>query len=435
VATTDNWWDATTGLCSDLIRFDTQLGGPGERGAAEFVAALLSDVGLACTILESERGRANLICRVPGRDNALDPLLIHMHLDVVPAVPSDWTVHPLSGEVLDEYVWGRGAVDMKNMVASVITIVRERVRNGRLPKRPLVLAFLADEENAGVLGAEWLVQHHPEVFEGCRTAIGEGGGWSIAVANEQRIYPVHSAEKGWAALEVTASARPAHASRLYDHNPVRVLGEAIGRLTADRFPIHLTPPVEALLRALCEVNGATFDPNDPEASLQFAGTEADNLASGLRNTAHATRLRAGYQSNVIPGSATAELDVRYLPGRWEEFWGELTAVLGDQVEIVQLARTAGLTPTVDSASSRIWATALEAVQSQDPTARCSPFMLSGGTDATHLQRLGIECFGFNPLLLPHDLDFWSLFHSTDERIPIESLHFNAQVIDRFLDLF
>lgn len=429
------WWEATIGLCSDLIRHDTRLGGPGERGAAEFVAELLSDVGLESTIVESERGRVNLICRVPGQNNDLDPLLIHMHLDVVPAEADDWTFHPLSGEVVDGFVWGRGAVDMKNMAASVITIVRDRVRGGRLPRRPLVLAFLADEENAGVLGAEWLVANRADLFEGCRTAIGEGGGWSITVARDQRLYPVHSAEKGWAALQVTASGRPAHASRIYDENPVRVLGEAIGRLTADRFPIHLTPQVEVLLRALCEVNGVGFDPDDPEAALRFAGTEAANLASGLRNTAHATRLWAGYQSNVIPGRAHAELDVRYLPGRWEEFWGELTAVLGDQVEIVELARTAGLTPTPDTAASRVWQATLDAVQSQDPTAMSSPFMLSGGTDATHLQRLGIECFGFNPLLLPSDLDFWSLFHSIDERVPIESLHFNTKVIDRFLDLF
>ena len=272
---TTKWYEATIGLCSDLIRHDTQLGGPGERSAAEFVGELLSDVGLECTILEGERGRANLICRVPGQDDSLDPLLIHMHLDVVPAVPEDWTIHPLSGEVVDGYVWGRGAVDMKNMAASVITIVRDRVRKGVLPRRPLVLAFLADEENAGVLGAEWLVQHHPEVFEGCKTAIGEGGEWNVTVANDQRIYPINSAEKGWAALKVTATAKPAHASQLYDANPVRVLGEAIGRLTADRFPIHLTPPVETLLRALCEVNGVEFDPNDPEAALRFAGTEAD----------------------------------------------------------------------------------------------------------------------------------------------------------------
>ena len=298
--TTTPWWDATIGLCSDLIRHDTRLGGPGERSAAEFVAELLSDVGLECTIIESERGRANLISRVPGQNNDLDPLLIHMHLDVVPAVADDWTIHPLSGEVVDGYVWGRGAVDMKNMAASVITIVRERIRNGRLPKRPLVLAFLADEENAGVLGAEWLVANHPELFEGCRTAIGEGGGWSITVAKDQRLYPVHSAEKGWAALQVTASGRPAHASRLYDENPVRVLGEAIGRLTAERFPIHLTPQVELLLRALCDVNGVVFDPDDPEAALQFAGTEASNLASGLRNTAHATRLWAGVPEQCDP---------------------------------------------------------------------------------------------------------------------------------------
>lgn len=427
------WWTEAVDACAALIRHDTQLGGPGERVATEWVAEQLAEVGLETTIVESEPGRASSVTRVPGADPALDPLLVHMHLDVVPAQPHEWSVHPLSGEVRDGYLWGRGAVDMKNMAASVLTVVRERMRTGRLPRRPIVLAFLADEENAGVLGAEWLVRTHPELLEGCRTAIGEGGGWSVTVTPEQRIYPIHSAEKGWAALEVKASAQPRHASRLYDDNPVRVLGDAIGRLTADRFPRHLTPEVEGLLRAVCRVRGVAFDPEDPEAVLPHLGFEADNVRAGLQNTAHATRLSAGYQSNVIPSEATAELDVRYLPGRWEEFLGELHAALGDGVSVRELARTVGLTPSSTSAESGIWSAARHALRSEDGTAEVTPFMLSGGTDATHLQHLGIECFGFNPVLLPPDLDFWSLFHGIDERVPVESLHFSARVLDRFLD--
>jgi acetylornithine deacetylase/succinyl-diaminopimelate desuccinylase-like protein len=344
-------------------------------------------------------------------------------------------VHPLSGEVRDGYVWGRGAVDMKNMVASVITVVRQRLRSGRLPQRPLVLAFFADEENAGVLGAEWAVAHRPDLFEGCRVAIGEGGGYSVPLAPDARVYPVHVAEKGWTALQVTAHAAPAHASRLYDDNPVRVLGEAVGRLTHDRFPVHLTPEVERLLRTASEVHGVEFDPDDPESALALLGTEASNAASGLRHTAHATRLAAGYQGNVIPSSATAELDCRYLPGRWEEFLGELRAALGDRVEVTELARTLGLTPVDGGEQKRLLAAARDALREEDATAHVSPFLLSGGTDATHLQRLGIECFGFNPLLLPEDLDFWALFHGIDERVPVESLHFSARVLDRFLDLY
>jgi acetylornithine deacetylase/succinyl-diaminopimelate desuccinylase-like protein len=429
------WWEGTVPLCSELIRHDTQLGSRGERKATELAAELLTDVGLDPVVVESEPTRASMVTRVPGADCSLEPLLIHMHLDVVPAQAHEWSVHPLSGEVRDGYVWGRGAVDMKNMAASVLTVVRQRLRAGRLPRRPLVLAFLADEENAGVLGAEWLVRERPDLLEGCRTAIGEGGGWSIPVGNGQRLYPVHSAEKGWAALQVKATGTPKHASRLTDDNPLRVLGAAVGRLTTDRFPVHLTPEVEILLRRICDLAGVAFDPAHPEAACDLAGFERDNLLSGLRNSAHATWLAAGYQSNVIPGSAMAELDVRYLPGRWEEFLTELRSALGDEVEITELARTAGLTPTAASSQSSIWDAARTALRSEDETADVSPFMLSGGTDATHLQRLGIECFGFNPLLLPPELDFWSLFHGIDERVPVESLHFSARVLDRFLDVY
>ena len=429
------WWEGVAPLLSDLIRLDTQIGGPGERTAAEWVAGRLTDDGLSPVLIESEPGRSTVVARVPGADPTLDPLLIHMHLDVVPAQAANWSVPPLSGEIADGWVWGRGAVDMKNMVATVLTVVRRRLRTGHLPRRPLVLAFFADEENAGVLGAEWAVATHPELFEGCRTAIGEGGGWSVPLASGQRVYPLHVAEKGWAAMSVTATAPPAHASRVYDDNPLRVLSEALGRLTHDRFPIHLTTQIEGLLRVAAEAAGTTFDPADPEASLPLLGTEAANGAAALRHTAHATRLRAGVQSNVIPGDAWAELDCRYLPGRWDEFLGELHAALGDRVQVRELARTDGLTPMTAGAGPAFFAAATQALRSQDAIASVAPIMLSGGTDATHLQRLGIECFGFNPVLLPEGLDFWSLFHGVDERVPVSSLEFSARVLDDFLDRF
>lgn len=214
-----------------------------------------------------------------------------------------------------------------------------------------------------------------------------------------------------------------------------MLGGAVGRLSHDRFPIHLTPQVEQLLRVACEVNGVTFDPNDPQAALPLLGLQASNAASSLRHTAHATRLSAGYQSNVIPGSATAELDCRYLPGRWEEFLDELRAALGDHVEITELARTLGLTPVPGGQQEQLFTAARQALRAEDATARVSPLLLGGGSDATHLQRLGIECFGFHPLALPDDLDFWALFHGIDERVPVEGLYFSTKVLDRFLDLY
>lgn len=431
-------WAGVTDLLSTLIRIDTQIGGPGERAAAEYLATLLSDAGLHPMLLESEPGRANLFVRVPGTDMGLDPLLVQMHLDVVPARADEWSVHPLSGVVQDGYVWGRGAVDMKNMVATVVSIVLDRLSTGRLPKRPLLLAFFADEEKAGPLGAEWAVREHPELFEGVRTAIGEGGGWSVPLPSGQHLYPVHVAEKGWAALEVTATGKPAHASRVLDDNPVRVLADAIGRLTMDRFPLHLTPELEQLLSVVADLTGAPFDPAraaDWSQVFEALGPEAANVAASLQHTAHPTRAAAGYQSNVIPGHAWAELDCRYLPGRWEEFLGELYAALGDRVQVRELARTHGLTARANGSRAPLFAAAHSALAAEDPTAVTAPYLLAGGTDATHLQRLGIECFGFNPLLLPPDLDFWALFHGIDERVPVDSLAFSARVLDRFLDLY
>ncbi len=432
---TDNWTDEAVRLCSELIQIDTQLGTSDEREAAEYVAAFLADLGIESELVESAPRRTSVFARIPGADATLDPLLIHMHLDVVPAEPADWQVHPFSGEIRDGYVWGRGAIDMKDMIASVLAVIKRRLTSGDLPRRPLVLAFLADEENAGVLGAKWLAENRPDLFEGCKTAIGEGGGWSSWIGDDQRIYPVSVAEKGWAAIEVTAHGTAGHASRIDDNNPVRVLGEAISRLTHDRFPIHLTEGMETLLRTACELSGVEFDPADPEAALPLLGRDAHQMRSGLRNTAHPTRLTAGYQGNVIPASATAELDARYLPGKWDVLYSELSAALGDQVELTVLERTLGLTPSPDSAENRIWEAGTAALQVEDPNARVAPFLSAGGTDATHLQTLGIECFGFKPLLLPKDLDFWALFHAVDERVPVESLKFSARVLDRFLGAY
>lgn len=286
-----------------------------------------------------------------------------------------------------------------------------------------------------MLGADWIVRHRPDLLEGCRVSIGECGGWSLPLGPDVRAYPIPAAEKGWASLEVSVQAAPSHASRIYDDNPVRLLSEAIGRLTHDRFPTHLTPQIEQLLRLACRAHGQQFDPEHPEAALPLLGFARNSVMSGLQHVAHATRLSAGYQSNVIPGSATAELDCRFLPGRWEEFYEELTAALGDRVQISEIARSPGVIATPGGAQGALFAAAGEALRAFDPSAQVAPFMLSGGTDAAHLQRLGIEGFGFNPLLLPDDLDFWALFHGIDERIPVDALHFCAKVLDRFLDVY
>ncbi|NEE01287.1 M20/M25/M40 family metallo-hydrolase [Phytoactinopolyspora halotolerans] len=423
-------------LCRDLIRIDTSnfgdSSGPGERAAAEYVAGQLSDVGLETVVVESEPGRTSVVTRIEGADpSRTDALLIHGHLDVVPADAADWTHHPFSGEIADGCVWGRGAVDMKDMDAMVLSVVRDRVRAGRLPDRPVVLAFLADEEAGGGLGAHWAVDHHPELFEGVTEAIGEVGGFSLTVRDDLRLYLIETAQKGIAWMRLTVDGTAGHGSMLSHDNAVTELAEAVGRLGRYEWPVRITPAVRAFLDAAGEALGVELDPEDPESLLKTLGNVGRIVGATVRNTTNPTMLQAGYKHNVIPGKAEARVDGRFLPGYQEEFEATLDEVLGPRVRREYLVHDIAVETEFSGSLVDAMSTALMA---EDPGARTVPYCLSGGTDAKSFSTLGIRCFGFAPLRLPPDLDFAGMFHGVDERVPTESLQFGARVLDRFLDL-
>ncbi|MHB8341133.1 MAG: M20/M25/M40 family metallo-hydrolase [Mycobacteriales bacterium] len=419
-----------TDLARDLLRIDTSNPGPGERLAAEYVAARLAEVGLEPTVLESAPGRTSVLARLAGADPSRAALLIHGHLDVVPAQAADWSVHPFSGELADGYLWGRGAVDMKGTVAMTLAVARDYQRQGIRPPRDIVLAFVADEEAGGALGARWLVDQHAQLFEGCTEAIGEVGGFSVAVREDIRLYLIETAQKGMSWQRLSVSGRAGHGSMLNDDNAVTALCEAVARLGRHRFPVHLTPPVRALLEELAVATDRQFDPANPEGGLAGLGGLARMIGASLRNTANPTQLDAGYKVNVIPGEAVAHVDGRFLPGHEEEFEKELEAVLGPGVARTYLHRDIALETTFDGALVDAMSAALVA---EDPGARPVPFLLSGGTDAKSFSRLGLRCFGFSPLRLPPDLDFAALFHGVDERVTVSGLQFGARVLRRFLD--
>ncbi|MFS8479320.1 MAG: M20/M25/M40 family metallo-hydrolase [Micromonosporaceae bacterium] len=421
-------------LCHDLLRIDTTNTGDtatsaGERAAAEYVATKLADVGLEPLITESEPGRTSVVARVAGTDPGRSALLVHGHLDVVPADPSEWSVHPFSGELRDGYLWGRGAVDMKDFDAMVLAVVRAWRRAGIAPPRDIVLAFTADEEAGGDLGAHHLVDRHPDWLDGCTEAIGEVGGFSHSVSDDLRLYLIQTAEKGIDWLRLHARGRPGHGSMLNDENAVTALAEAVTRVGRHRFPVSLTPTVRAFLTEACDALGVEFDPDDPEAALPRLGTLATIVGATIRNTANPTRLAAGYKENVIPGRASATIDCRTLPGQSEAFEAQLRELLGPDIGIEYVQRQPGLETTFDGALVAAMAAALRA---EDPGARPVPYMLSGGTDAKAFSRLGIRHFGFAPLRLPAELDFPALFHGIDERVPVDGLEFGVRVLDRFL---
>lgn len=433
--------DEVVDLVSRLIRFDTtNTGEPdttvGEAECAHWVAERLAEVGYQPEYVESGApGRGNVIIRVPGADPTRGALLIHGHLDVVPAEPADWSVHPFSGAVEDGYVWGRGAVDMKNMIGMMIAVARHFRRTGVVPPRDLVFAFVADEEAGGRFGAQWLVEHRPDLFDGVTEAIGEVGGFSLSVQRRdgelRRLYLIETAEKGMRWMRLTARGRAGHGSMINQDNAVTAVAEAVARLGRHRFPLMLSEPVEQFLTAAGEETGHAFDPDSPdiEGTIAKLGPIAKLIGATLRDTVNPTMLTAGYKANVIPAVAEAVLDCRVLPGRQAAFEAEVDALIGPDVTREWITELAPYQTSFDGDLVDAMNAALLAV---DPDARAVPYMLSGGTDAKAFDRLGIRCFGFIPLRLPPELDFAALFHGVDERVPVDALTFGTEVLEHFL---
>ncbi|MFG2817633.1 M20/M25/M40 family metallo-hydrolase [Streptomyces sp. NPDC048410] len=421
-------------LCRELIRFDTSNygdhSGPGERAAAEYVAGKLAEVGLEPKIFESHPGRASTVARIQGEDPSRPALLIHGHLDVVPANADDWTHDPFSGEVADGCVWGRGAVDMKDMDAMTLAVVRDRLRSGRKPPRDIVVAFLADEEAGGTYGARYLVDNHPELFEGVTEAISEVGGFSFTVNEQRRLYLIQTAEKGMHWMKLSVAGTAGHGSMIHRDNAITELSEAVARVGRHKFPVRVTKTTRAFLDELGDALGTELDPEDMESTLAKLGGIAKLIGATLSNTANPTQLNAGYKVNVIPGEATAHIDGRFLPGHEEEFLTDLDRLLGPNVRRSDVHADKAVETSFDGALVEAMQSALLA---EDPIARAVPYMLSGGTDAKSFDDLGIRGFGFAPLKLPPELDFAGMFHGVDERVPVDGLQFGVRVLDRFID--
>jgi acetylornithine deacetylase/succinyl-diaminopimelate desuccinylase-like protein len=433
--------DDVVEIVSRLIRFDTtNTGDPettrGEAECAQWVAEQLADAGYHTEYLESGApGRGNVFARLEGADPSRGALLIHGHLDVVPAEAAEWSVHPFSGAIEDGYVWGRGAVDMKDMVGMMIVVARQLKRAGIVPPRDLVFAFVADEENGGHCGAQWLVKNRPELFDGVTEAIGEVGGFSLTVpradGGDRRLYLIETAEKGIQWMRLTARGRAGHGSMVNDQNAVTALAEAVARVGRHQFPLVVTDTVVESLAAISEETGLTFDAEsaDLEGTVEKLGPMARMLKAVMRDTANPTMLNAGYKANVIPATAEAVVDCRVLPGRQAAFEAEIDELIGPDVTREWIRDLPAYQTSFDGDLVDAMNAAVLAI---DPDGRTVPYMLSGGTDAKSFARLGIRCFGFSPLRLPPDLDFSSLFHGVDERVPIDALRFGTEVLVHFL---
>ncbi|WP_370665693.1 M20/M25/M40 family metallo-hydrolase [Streptomyces sp. IBSBF 2507] len=424
--------DEVVRFTSELIRIDTTNRGGGdcqERPAAEYAAARLAEAGIEPTLLERTPGRTNVVARIEGTDPSADALLVHGHLDVVPAEAADWSVHPFSGEIRDGVVWGRGAVDMKNMDAMILAVVRDWARQGVRPRRDVVIAFTADEEASAEDGSGFLADRHAALFEGCTEGVSESGAFTFHDGAGRQLYPIAAGERGTGWLKLTARGRAGHGSKVNRQNAVTRLAAAITRIGDHEWPLRLTPTVRAALTEIAAVYGIETDLSDVDALLDKLGQAGKLVEATVRNSSNPTMLDAGYKVNVIPGEAVAHVDGRFLYGGEDEFRSTLDRLTGPDVDWEFVHREVALQAPVDSPT---FARMRAAVEEFAPEGHVVPYCMSGGTDAKQFSRLGITGYGFAPLKLPEGFDYQALFHGVDERVPVEALHFGVRVLDRFL---
>lgn len=422
------------GILRDLIRIDTTNDGtdtgPGEVAAAEYVEAALADAGLEVERFRTTSDRRQgVVARLPGSDPARGRLLLHGHLDVVPARAADWSVPPFGAEVIDDMVWGRGAVDMKDMDAMLIALARAWGRAGVRAERDLVLLFLPDEEAGGAHGSHWIVDNRPDLLEGVTEGVSEVGGFSLTLPDQRRLYLIQTAEKGIAWMRLVADGPAGHGSAIAADNAVTEIAAAVSRIGRHRWPVELSPTARQMVEQIGEAFGVDLDLEDPVHLAEQLGPAARFIGAGTRNTANPTMLDAGYKANVIPGEASAVVDGRYVPGHEDDFLATIDELLGGRVRREFINHDVALESPYDVGLVASMRAALEA---EDPGASVAPYILSAGTDAKAFTRLGVVGYGFAPLRLPADLDFTALFHGVDERVPIESVTFGVRVLDRFL---
>ena len=420
-------------ILRELIQIPSVNYGEGkgdEEAVAKYVVAKLTEVGIESELIESGPKRFNVVARIAGRDATRPGLVVHGHLDVVPANAADWSFDPFCGDLKDGYILGRGAVDMKDGDAMFLSIVRSWAQTGYVPPRNILLVFFADEEAGSTFGSHWMVEHRPEIFVGFSEAISEVGGFSVTITGGHRLYFIETAEKGIQWLELTAHGTAGHGSFINNDNAVTKLSRVISRIGSHVWPQRETATGAKFFGKIAELTGEKYDPANAADLLKHIGGAARMMGATVQNTANPSMLNAGYKANVIPGSATAVVDGRFLPGFENELEETIRQLVGDDATIQVLVRDKAL--EVDFSGPLVEAMSA-AILSQDPEGVPVPYLMSGGTDNKALSDLGIVGYGFSPLRLPADLDFFALFHGVDERVPVEGLKFGVRALVNFFE--
>jgi acetylornithine deacetylase/succinyl-diaminopimelate desuccinylase-like protein len=433
-ALTDQELQSTITYLQDLIRINTVNPPGNEIHACRYIADLFDKAGIEYQILESAPHRANLIARLKG-DGSRKPLLLTSHLDVVPCEEDKWDVDPFSGVEKDGFIWGRGAVDMKNMTAMALTTILKAKREGVPLKRDLIFAAIADEEVGCTYGSKWLVENHADLLQ-AEYALNEVGGFSLTV-DDKVFYPIGVGEKGLCWFDVIAKGETGHGSMPHNDQAVPHVCFATHKLADEGLPHHETPLVTNFVENLAKHQGfpkniilkAALKKSWSRLILKYLFPDKDkakNFENMLHNTATPTKLNAGYAYNVIPSEATLSVDGRILPGHTvNSFLQQVRDIIGNDFEIKVKQSSEPFTTEHDNSFFEQLGRSLKSFDSGSIPV---PFLIPGYTDAQQYQRLGIKCYGFVPVKLPADINFGSLYHGHNERIPVNGMKFGMKVL-------
>jgi acetylornithine deacetylase/succinyl-diaminopimelate desuccinylase-like protein len=417
----------------------------GETAAAAYCAEVLTSAGIGAEVLETAPGRGSCFARLPATvPDPEPPLILLSHVDVVPVEADAWSRDPFGAELVDGVVWGRGAVDMKDMVAMELSVMLALHRSGAERRRDVIFAALADEEAGGVYGALHWVRQRPDLFADdagrpAAAALNEVGGYSMTVGG-RRAYAIQVAEKGILWTRISATGTPSHGSMPSPDNAAIKLAHAVSRVASAPRPARVIPVVRAFLDGLGLAGVATLaeQGRDDDARAALADAIDDpvlrrSLDAMLRDTVTPNVIHAGRKVNVVPGAGEAEVDVRTLPGTDQAaLLSELQELAGPDVSVEALHT---MPPVEWPADAGIVELMIAALRAADPEATPLPMMITPGTDAKALGLLGIPTYGFAPLRLDPDVPFLSLFHANDERIPVSALDFGLPVLQQVVSRF
>jgi acetylornithine deacetylase/succinyl-diaminopimelate desuccinylase-like protein len=401
-------------LARDLIRIDTSNPDATEEKAADYVVDVLSGTGALIDVVEPAPGRRSIVARLPGSDPDLPAVLVHGHLDVVPAAHGRWRHDPFAGDIAGGCLWGRGAVDMKGAVAMMLSAQLALAQ--RRARRTMIFAYFADEEMGGALGSAWIVRERPELLADAAFAIGEMGGFSVTLPNGRRVFPLQLAEKGMLWVRIVVPGTPGHAAFSSEGNAAVRAAALVQRVAALEIEDEPTPAFTAMLEQVARLAGAT--PADAPEVLGRLGAFGQAALRGGRTFFTPTVIHAGEKLNVIPGEATVGVDCRFVPGGGDRALAAIRSLLDDDMTCEVLTSMPGLQSPLDGeVVDRI----TQAIGAVDPEAAVLPYVLPAGTDAQHLAELGIQGYGFTPAPMQSDFDYFSMFHAVDERIPLDAL--------------